>query len=316
MMPKLDVEIKEKISDEKNEIENNTLNDENKVIKNKKTFTIMGISIWRILAYFIIYSVIGYIIETLYGIIIKGVWESRQSFLYGPFCGIYGLGAVIMIIFLHKYQKKYNALFIGGFIVGSITEYIVSLFGEMVLGVKWWDYSGMPLNLNGRICVYFSIFWGFLGMYLIASLNPKIDRLINWIKSKFKSLKALKGITITIIILLLLDCIATGFAINFFLIRMIAKNDINVENKEQVMQEYNTIYGNEKLSDFIYTFWGDKKMIKTFPNLKTTDKDGNIIYMDSLLDIQPYYMQIYDKSKLTNKEFEQQITGNDDENNN
>lgn len=316
MMPELDVEIKEKISDEKNEIENNTLNDENKVIKNKKTFTIMGISIWRILAYFIIYSVIGYIVETLYGIITKGVWESRQSFLYGPFCGIYGLGAVIMIIFLHKYQKKYNALFIGGFIVGSITEYIVSLFGEMVLGVKWWDYSGMPLNLNGRICVYFSIFWGFLGMYLIASLNPKIDRLINWIKSKFKSLKALKGITITIIILLLLDCIATGFAINFFLIRMIAKNDINVENKEQVMQEYNTIYGNEKLSDFIYTFWGDKKMIKTFPNLKTTDKDGNIIYMDSLLDIQPYYMQIYDKSKLTNKEFEQQITGNDDENNN
>ena len=316
MMPKLDVEIKEKISDEKNEIENNTLNDENKVIKNKKTFTIMGISIWRILAYFIIYSVIGYIIETLYGIITKGVWEGRQSFLYGPFCGIYGLGAVIMIIFLHKYQKKYNALFIGGFIVGSITEYIVNLFGEMVLGVKWWDYSGMPLNLNGRICVYFSIFWGFLGMYLIASLNPKIDRLINWIKSKFKSLKALKGITITIIILLLLDCIATGFAINFFLIRMIAKNDINVENKEQVMQEYNTIYGNEKLSDFIYTFWGDKKMIKTFPNLKTTDKDGNIIYMDSLLDIQPYYMQIYDKSKLTNKEFEQQITGNDDENNN
>lgn len=316
MMPKLDVEIKEKISDEKNEIENNTLNDENKVIKNKKTFTIMGISIWRILAYFIIYSVLGYIIETLYGIITKGVWESRQSFLYGPFCGIYGLGAVVMIVFLHKYQKKYNALFIGGFIVGSITEYIVSLFGEMVLGVKWWDYSGMPLNLNGRICVYFSIFWGFLGMYLIASLNPKIDRLINWIKSKFKSLKALKGITITIIILLLLDCIATGFAINFFLIRMIAKNDINVENKEIVLQEYNTIYGNEKLSDFIYTFWGDKKMIKTFPNLKTTDKDGNIIYMDSLLDIQPYYMQIYDKSKLTNKEFEQQITGNDDENNN
>lgn len=276
----------------------------------KKKFTIMGLSIYRILAYFIIYSVVGYIIETVYGIITKGRWESRQSFLYGPFCAIYGLGAVIMIIFLHKYQKKYNALFIGGFIVGSITEYLVSLFGEMILGVKWWDYSGMPLNLNGRICVYFSIFWGFLGMYLIASLNPKIDRLINWIKSKIKSIKTLKGITIAVIIFLLIDCIATGFAIDFFLIRMIAKNDINVENKEAVMQEYNVIYGNEGLSNFIYTFWGDKKMIKTFPNLKTIDKDGNIIYMDSLLDIQPYYMQIYDKSKLTNKEFIQQITDN------
>ena len=310
-MPKSNVKIKEKIQGKNNEVENNTLNGESNVVQNKRTFTIMGISIWRILAYFIIYSVIGYIVETLYGIITKGVWESRQSFLYGPFCGIYGLGAVIMIIFLHKYQKKYNALFIGGFIVGSIIEYVVSLFGETVLGVKWWDYSGMPLNLNGRICVYFSIFWGFLGMYLIASLNPKIDRLINWIKLKFKSLKTLKGVTIAIIILLLLDCIATGFAIDLFLIRMIAKNDINVENKEQVIQEYNTIYGNEKLSNFIYKFWGDKKMIKTFPNLKTIDKDGNIIYMDSLLDIQPYYMQIYDKSKITSKEFLEQITGND-----
>lgn len=305
------VEVNTKVNEDKieskNEIENYVTNNQE---KEKKTFTIMGISIWRILAYFIIYSVLGYIVETLYGIITKGVWESRQSFLYGPFCAIYGLGAVIMIIFLHKYQKKYNALFIGGFIVGSITEYLVSLFGEMILGVKWWDYSGMPLNLNGRICVYFSIFWGFLGMYLIASLNPKIDRLINWIKSKIKSIKTLKGITIAVIIFLLIDCIATGFAIDFFLIRMIAKNDINVENKEAVMQEYNVIYGNEGLSNFIYTFWGDKKMIKTFPNLKTIDKDGNIIYMDSLLDIQPYYMQIYDKSKLTNKEFIQQITDN------
>ena len=306
-MTEVNTKVNEDKIESKNEIENYVTNNQE---KEKKTFTIMGISIWRILAYFIIYSVLGYIVETLYGIITKGVWESRQSFLYGPFCAIYGLGAVIMIIFLHKYQKKYNALFIGGFIVGSITEYLVSLFGEMILGVKWWDYSGMPLNLNGRICVYFSIFWGFLGMYLIASLNPKIDRLINWIKSKIKSIKTLKGITIAVIIFLLIDCIATGFAIDFFLIRMIAKNDINVENKEAVMQEYNVIYGDEGLSNFIYTFWGDKKMIKTFPNLKTIDKDGNIIYMDSLLDIQPYYMQIYDKSKLTNKEFIQQITDN------
>ena len=306
-MAEVNTKVNEDKIESKNEIENYVTNNQE---KEKKTFTIMGISIWRILAYFIIYSVLGYIVETLYGIITKGVWESRQSFLYGPFCAIYGLGAVIMIIFLHKYQKKYNALFIGGFIVGSITEYLVSLFGEMILGVKWWDYSGMPLNLNGRICVYFSIFWGFLGMYLIASLNPKIDRLINWIKSKIKSIKTLKGITIAVIIFLLIDCIATGFAIDFFLIRMIAKNDINVENKEADMQEYNVINGKEGLSNFIYTFWGDKKMIKTFPNLKTIDKDGNIIYMDSLLDIQPYYMQIYDKSKLTNKEFIQQITDN------
>ena len=109
---------KEEIKKEEN---NETQNQPN--VKKKRT--INGISIWRILAYFIIYSVLGYIIETIYGMITKGVWESRQSFLYGPFCGIYGLGAVIMIVCLHKFPRKFNTLFIGGFIVGSIVEYVV-----------------------------------------------------------------------------------------------------------------------------------------------------------------------------------------------
>ena len=287
--------------------ENEELNAENK--KAKKRLTINGISIWRILAYFIIYSVAGYIIETLYGMITKGVWESRQSFLYGPFCGIYGLGAVVMILCLHKFPKKYNVLFIGGFIVGSIVEYAISLFGEVVLGVKWWDYSNMPLNINGRICVYFSVFWGFLGMYLIISLNPKVDKIIDWIKSKFKTQKALKTFVVTVFTLLMIDCIATAFAIEFFLVRMIVKNDLNVANKEAVQEQYDKIYGNENLSKFIYTFWGDRKMIKTFPNLKINDKDGNIIYMDSLLDIQPYYLKVHDIRNRNSEEVEEDIKG-------
>lgn len=260
-------------------------------IVKKKKFTIMGLSIWRILAYFIIYSIVGYIIETIFGIITKGRWESRQSFLYGPFCAIYGLGAAIMIIFLHKYSKKYTTLFLGGFIVGSIVEYLVSLIGEMILGLKWWDYSDMPLNINGRICVYFSLFWGFLALYLIASFNPRIDKFINWCKSKI-SLKTLKSLTLTVTIIMLIDFIITGVAMYFFLIRMIAQNDLDVPKKEIVAQKYEDIYNNEKLSDFIYKYWGDRKMIRTFPNIKVEDVNGNIIYIDSLLkDIQPYYFK-------------------------
>ncbi len=275
----------------------------------KKKITINGISIWRILAYFIIYSVLGYIIETIYGMITKGVWESRQSFLYGPFCGIYGLGAVVMIICLHKFPRKFNMLFIGGFVVGSIVEYVVSFVGEMLLGVKWWDYSNMPLNINGRICVYFSVFWGFLGIYLIASLNPKVDKIINWIKSKFKTYKALKTFVMTVFLLLMIDCVSTAFAIEFFLVRMIVQNDIDVANKEAVIEQYDKIYGNEKLSKFIYQFWGDKKMIRTFPNLKVKDKNGNIVYMDSLLDIQPYYFKVHDINNRNNEEVEEDIRG-------
>ena len=272
----------------KNEEKNNTEKIKKEAEINKR-FTIMGLSVWRILAYFIIYSVVGYIIETVFGIITKGVWESRQSFLYGPFCAIYGVGAAIMIMFLHGYSKKYNRLFLGGFIVGSIVEYLVSWIGEMILGVKWWDYSDMPLNINGRICVYFSIFWGFLSLYLIGSFNPRIDRLIDWFKNKF-SLKTLKFATATVTTFLLIDCIITGIALSFFLIRMVAKNDLDVDNKNVIIQKYDNIYGNEKLSNFVYKYWGDRKMIRTFPNLKIQDIDGNMIYMDSLLsDIQPYY---------------------------
>lgn len=266
-----------------------------KEAEKKKKLTIMGLSIWRILAYFIIYSFVGYIIETIFGIITKGVWESRQSFLYGPFCSIYGLGAAIMILFLHKFSKKYTTLFFGGFIVGSIVEYLVSWIGELILGVKWWDYSNMPLNINGRICVYFSIFWGFLALYLIASFNPRIDKFINWIKAKI----SLKALTLSVTLILLIDCIITGIAMSFFLIRMIAKNNLNVPDKEIIIEKYDNIYNNEKLSNFIYKYWGDRKMIKTFPNIKVQDIDGNIIYIDSLLkDIKPYYFKFFEPKSI------------------
>ncbi len=265
----------------------------------KKRLTILSFSIWRLLAYFIIYSVVGYVIETLFGIVTKGVWESRQSFLYGPFCGVYGLGAVVMIVFLQYFKKNNNTLFWGGFLIGSIVEYAISLIGEIVFHAIWWDYSDRPLNINGRICVYFSIFWGFLAIYLITYLNPRVDKFIDYMKSKF-TIKTLQITTLVVTILLGIDFIITGWATNLFIIRMVAQNDINIAQKEETINAYNYIYENEDtkwLADFIYKFWGDKKMIRTFPNLKVQDVDGNIIYLDSLLpDIQPYYVKIYEKN--------------------
>ena len=271
-----------------------------KQIKEKKRFTILGFSIWKLLAYFIIYSVLGYMIETIFGIVTKGVWESRQSFLYGPFCGIYGLGAVIMIILLQYFSKNYNTLFLGGFLIGSMIEYVVSLLGELMFHIKWWDYSNMPLNINGRICVFFSLFWGFLAIYLMASLNPKIDRLIAWIKRKV-SIKTLKIITLVTILFLVIDCILTGIALEAFYIRMIYENNIEIEEKEKqlVAEAYEKFYGNEKLASFINQFWGNRKMIRTFPNLKVEDKNGNLVYFDSFLkEIQPYYVKVHEPRNL------------------
>lgn len=104
--------------------------------KNIKKFTLT-----TLLAYFIIYSVVGFVIETIFGLLTKGVLESRKSFILGPFCSIYGLGAVVMIVALQKFNKNNYTLFLGGFLVGSIIEYLISLIGEALFHMVWWDYS-------------------------------------------------------------------------------------------------------------------------------------------------------------------------------
>ena len=152
--------------------------------KSNKKITILGMDIWNLFAYFIIYSIAGFFVETIFAFVRYGVLESRKSFLYGPFCSIYGLGAVIMILFLQYFKKNRITLFIGGFIIGSITEYLVSLVGEFILHVKWWDYSNMPLNVNGRICFYYSIFWGILAIFLMKAIHPKVRKLMAFILKK------------------------------------------------------------------------------------------------------------------------------------
>lgn len=261
-----------------------------------ETIDVVKIDKWRILAYFIIYSVLGFLIETLYGAVSKGLVESRQSFLYGPFCSIYGVGACVMIVCLQKLKKGNIRLFIGGAILGSIVEYTISLIGELMFHVRWWDYSNLPFNINGRICVAFAFFWGVLAVFLISSINPKIDKLIDWIKAKVKNEKMLHIIVFFILWIMIIDCIITGAALEFFKIRKVEQCNLNVKDREHITQKYHEIYDNEKLSKFIYTFWGDQKMILTFPNLKISDKDGNIIYFDSLCPgCRRYYLKVYEK---------------------
>ena len=256
----------------------------------KRSFKILGISIWRLLAYFIIYSFIGFVIETLFALFMYNVLESRQSFLYGPFCGIYGVGAVIMIMFLNKYFNKNNhILFLGGFIVGSVVEYLISLIGELMLNVRWWDYSNRFLNINGRICLLYSIFWGLLAIYLMRVINPRVDKLINWLKTKI-NINIAKTLTLITTILLFIDCVASGFAISFCLIRKSVENNLNIANKEQTIEAYNKIYGNEELKEFIYKYWNDEKMVLTYPNLTLKLEDGKIMYVKDLTpEIKPYY---------------------------
>lgn len=274
-------------------------------VKEKKHIKIAGITLWRIVAYFIIYSVVGFIIETIFGILTKGVLESRKSFLYGPFCSIYGLGAVLMILPLQRFKKNNYTLFAAGFVIGSIIEYLVSLIGELIFHIKWWDYSDQILNLNGRICVQFSLFWGLLAIYLMSDINKRVDKLIDFLKKKI-SMGILKTAVILVSIFLAFDLGITAYALQMFTIRIVYDNNLNVANKQYIDEQYEKIYVKDtKQKEFILKYFDDEKMIKTFPNIKIEDVDGNILfYRKYVKDIKPYYYNFRSNSHLKLKYLE------------
>lgn len=254
---------------------------------------VVKITFKRILAYFIIYSFLGFIIETIFGMLTKGVIESRQSCLYGPFCCIYGLGAAVMIPGLQKFKKKNWTLFLAGAIEGSIVEYVISWIGEIVFHIKWWDYSNMPFDINGRICLLFTIFWGILALVLMRLINPYIEKFIDKIPKKLFSVLTIGGT-----ILLILDLLITAFGLQVFYTRFTKKYDLNLVEDKNLMVSQEVLENEfvQKLSNTIFT---DEKMLRTFPNIKYKDNDGNIIWVkDILTDIKPYYYKISHKFRL------------------
>lgn len=268
-------------------------------VKEKKHIKIAGITLWRIVAYFIIYSVAGFIIETIFGVLTKGVLESRKSFLYGPFCSIYGLGAVLMILPLQKFKKNNYTLFAAGFVIGSIIEYFVSLIGELIFHIKWWDYSDQILNLNGRICVLYSLFWGLLAIYLMSDINKKVDKFIDFLKKKI-SMGILKTAVVLVSVFIVFDLGITAYALQMFTIRIVYDNNLNVANKQYIDEQYEKIYVKDtKQKEYILKYFGDEKMIKTFPNIKIESVDGNILFYRAYVkDIKPYYYNFRTNSHL------------------
>ena len=126
--------------------------------------------IFTLLAYFIIYSVLGWIIESIY----RSICERKiinTGFLKGPFCPIYGIGAIIMILFLQNLENNVILLFIISMIVLTLWEYIVAVILEKTFNIKYWDYSNNKFNFQGRICLLNSIYWGILGVVFIKYIH-------------------------------------------------------------------------------------------------------------------------------------------------
>ena len=135
---------------------------------------------YEVLCIFIIYAFIGWCAEVSYAALDLGIFVNR-GFLNGPYCPIYGVGVLIVIELLLPLKNNLIILFIGSVILTSVLEYIVGYLLEKIFHNKWWDYSEIPFNINGYVCLKFSIFWGLSCSFIVLILHPIIFAFIHMI---------------------------------------------------------------------------------------------------------------------------------------
>ena len=138
-----------------------------------------------ILLQLIIYSFLGWCCESIYCSLGRGEWINR-GFLTGPFCPIYGVGAVVTLGFLKFLPKSVLVVFVGGMLITSTLEYFTSWLMEKLFNARWWDYSKRPFNIKGRVCLLNSTLFGLLCLFLSFDLNPRIEALLAAFSMDFK----------------------------------------------------------------------------------------------------------------------------------
>ena len=134
---------------------------------------LLNYSVFTLFYYFIIYSFMGWCIETIYATINKKEYVNR-GFLHGPFCPIYGFGTLSIIVLLKPIEPNYIFLFLGSVLLTSTIEYITGYILETAFNCTWWDYSDEPFNLKGRICLHFSVIWGFVSIVILKIVHPYV----------------------------------------------------------------------------------------------------------------------------------------------
>lgn len=170
----------------------------------------------------------------------------------GPYCPIYGFGALIMVYVFSKYSYNPVELFIMFVVYASILEYFSSYLMEKLFNARWWDYSQKKININGRISLRTSLLFGVAGLLFGYLINPLIIRMIDAMPHN-----VLCFVTIPILIFFLIDVIIT-----FKIVTKLRKNIVLLNNDMT-----------EDIKNKITTFLLNHRIIKSSPFLHQKIKD-------------------------------------------
>ncbi len=181
--------------------------------------------------YFFFYSAAGWLVESIYCSVPARKWINR-GFLTGPLCPIYGTGAVVLSLFLGPLMKydinipgiDYKisitplVVFLCGIVLSDIVEFITSVLLEKLFHARWWDYSEEPLNLQGRICVKHSVYWGIVSVVFLYVVHPFFTRIFD--KIPRDNIHLLLGAALGIFLVDLLNAIKNASDIKKFMDKM------------------------------------------------------------------------------------------------
>lgn len=237
---------------------------------------------------FLIYSFLGWICETIYCAIIDKKYVNR-GFLKGPYCPIYGVGALIVITILAPVSDNIILLFFCGILLTSILEYFTGFLLEVIFNLKWWDYSGYRFNIKGRVCLLNSILFGVLTVITVSFIEPIIIKLIEEIPNNISIF-----ICAILVIVFLMDTIITGYKvlqlsgrlqeINVLYQELKEKSEIYKDIVHQNMEKLDELIEHEKIahtkelisklklkleSVLLKDKAVNKRIIKAFPNIKS-----------------------------------------------
>ncbi len=171
--------------EEKNEIKEETVKVQN--------------NIFNIIEIFFVASIIGWIYEMIFYKVTENILENR-GFLYGPYVPVYGFGAILIVLLLKRFKKNPLILFVGMALVTGILELIVGEFMVAVWHKRWWDYTGLFLNIDGQVCLRSVLSFAIGGLGLIYLIEPYINKFNEKINNKNK-----KTVCIAIIAIMIID---------------------------------------------------------------------------------------------------------------
>ena len=136
----------------------------------------MDLNFYTLSVIYLVYSFLGWVGETVVATI-KGRQFTNRGMASGPFCFVYGTAGVLLAVGLADLRTNWLALFAGSFLIATVVEWVTAKFLERVHHRRWWDYSGKKFNLDGYVCLQYSVLWGVLGAVSVRWGNDLLLRL-------------------------------------------------------------------------------------------------------------------------------------------